>query len=452
MSLSSWVPTFWVAMMISRPLDTWWSNPYQSISSAADGSPIDRNVSLLLIILGFAILAKRGIQWSKVFRENQWLYIFYLYWLVSVLWSDYPFVAFKRWFRDASDVVVILVILTEEDPAEALRQVFLRCAYLLIPLSVLLMKYYVNIGRAYDQWTGAPVLGGVCLGKNQLGRLAMVSGLFLIWSLHLQEGSWFKKIRERWFDVAVLGLCVMILVQANSQTSFFCFCLGAFVFLVTRMKWCSTYPALLVTFMCLLITLSVVFFSVPDLRGIVTGALHRNVNLTERTDVWAGCFALDTNPLIGAGFGSVWLTPSAIALGNRLQIGEAHNGYLETYLNGGIIAVCLLLPILLVAGKSAVRHLAAEAATGPLYACLFVTGVIYNYTEAAFDVGNVVGFFLWIVAIQFQRAPETVVVQTQPQRTHQAPPGPVSSFGALLAKVDRREPNADFERKTTKNI
>ena len=431
-----WLPVIWVAIIASRPLGCWLSGEGNAMdfSGATDGSPVDRNVSLLLIIFGFAILAKRGIQWQNIFRENKWLFVFYVYLLVSVAWSVDPFVAFKRWFRDLANVLMILIVFTEEDPVEALGQLFLRCAYLLIPLSVLTIKYYQNIGRNYDQWTGAPVLCGVATDKNALGRLAMISGLFLLWSLKLQPGSnWFRKVRERWHDAAVFALCVMVLAKANSATSIFCFGLGTLTFFGSQISRIKTSPKALVCLGSLLIVLSVIFFSVPNLRGIVTGALHRRVDLTDRTDVWAGCLGVGTNPLIGAGFASFWLTPAAIELGNKLAVSEAHDGYLEIYLDGGIIGLCLLLPVLITAGKNAVRNITENRVTGPLYASLFLVGLMYNYTEAAFDNGSLVGFILWIVAIQYQAATENVAVRERGE-IQEDQPRHATSFGMLLTK------------------
>src|ERR1035438_9638790 len=178
-SWALWIPTIWVGIMASKPLALWivGSETQIDFNSYLEGSPIDRNVSLLLIFFAMTILARRGVQVGRVLQENRWLCLFYAYLLVSVIWSDYPFVAFKRWIRDVADVVMILVILTEEDPVEAMRQVFVRCAYVLIPLSVLTMKYFVEIGRGYDYWTGTAILCGVTSGKNQLGRLALISGI-----------------------------------------------------------------------------------------------------------------------------------------------------------------------------------------------------------------------------------------------------------------------------------
>jgi hypothetical protein len=36
-----------------------------------------------------------------------------------------------------------------------------------------------------------------------------------------------------------------------------------------------------------------------------------------------------------------------------------------------------------------------------LYAAVFFSGFIYNYTEAAFNNNSIVGFVLWMVAMQY---------------------------------------------------
>src|SRR5438128_2605355 len=46
-------------------------------------------------------------------RANGPILLFFLYCSVSVLWSDYPEVAFKRWIRALGDIVMVLVILTD---------------------------------------------------------------------------------------------------------------------------------------------------------------------------------------------------------------------------------------------------------------------------------------------------------------------------------------------------
>jgi O-antigen ligase len=399
-----WITTIWVALLASRPLGYWIGGEGEGINfqAEAEGSPIDRNVTLALILLGLMVLKRRAIDWGAVFRRNRALWAFYAFALISVMWSVDPFVSFKRWIRELGTLIMILVILTDESPVEAVRQVFARCAYVLIPLSVLFIKYYPEIGRYYNSWTGEASYQGVSTGKNGMGRLAMLSGFIMLWSLLVQQRSgWLKWIKEGLPEMLILAMCIWILHIANSQTSLGGFVIGVVVLFGSRLSWVRANPKRLARLAWVLIVVSFFFFYFPDLRQIVTSSMGRNVNLTERTDVWSGVMALGTNPLIGTGFAGFWLTSEGQALGRRLNVGEAHNGYLETYLNGGLIGAGLLLAVLLVAGRNVSRQVVAGSATSSLFATLFVTGVIYNYTESNIGVGSIVGFVLWLVAMQY---------------------------------------------------
>ena len=68
---------------------------------------------------------------------------------MSVLWSDFPDVAFKRWIKAIGDLAMVLVIVTDAEPIGT-RRLFSRPGFVLLPTSVLLIKYYANLGRGYD--------------------------------------------------------------------------------------------------------------------------------------------------------------------------------------------------------------------------------------------------------------------------------------------------------------
>src|SRR5208282_1079520 len=50
---------------------------------------------------------------------------------VSVSWSPYPGVAFKRWIKAIGDLVMVLVVVTEADPIAAFRRLFSRVGFIL---------------------------------------------------------------------------------------------------------------------------------------------------------------------------------------------------------------------------------------------------------------------------------------------------------------------------------
>ncbi len=403
MSPGCWIAFFWLAIIASRPVGYWFVSGTAAADLGTDvssGSFVDRNTYLALIIVGLIALAHRRINWPSVGAHGKWLWIFYLYLLLSVVWSPYPFVAFKRWFKDTGNVVMVLLILTDDDPLVAVRQVFVRCAYLLIPVSVLCMKYFPDIGRYYNHWTWTASYCGITTSKNALGDSAMVSGLFLLWDLVDIQGvrSLRGHIKRTWPDLVVLAMCLWILGVAESATALTCFILGAVVFFASRSTWVRSNLARLGWYGLGVVLVMLAFTVLPGFRGAVAGVLNRDVTLTGRTVIWERVMDLGINPIFGSGFASAWLTPKGYALADELGIPHAHNGYLETYLHSGWIGVLLLLVVLLSAGRAAARQLLDRTVVGPLFMALFLSGVIYNYTEVAFNDSNIIGFGLWLMA------------------------------------------------------
>ena len=105
------------------------------------------------------------------------------YCLVSVLWSEYPYVGFKRWIRSSGDIVMVLVILSDRDWLAARKKILAWPAFLLLPLSILFIRYYPQLGRAFGQWVYAMSWTGVSSTKNGLGAVSMV------WDLHPRRVS-----------------------------------------------------------------------------------------------------------------------------------------------------------------------------------------------------------------------------------------------------------------------
>jgi exopolysaccharide production protein ExoQ len=405
-----WMPFIWVLINSSRALGYWFVNGTEAsqVRDVSEGSFVDRNAYLCLIVIGIIILLRRRIAWGSLFSESRWLWIFYGYLLVSVLWSPYMFISFKRWFKDAGDLVMIAIILTESEPVEAIRGIFIRCAYVLIPLSVLFIKYYPDLGRYYNHWTWTVGYSGITTNKNSLGLLAMLGGLFLLWNI--VDVSRITEIWKRFGgrtalsrilpDLLVLAMCLWILWIAQSATALCCFIIGAATFFGTRSRLIKAHLGtclFAVGLLVLAFTLSL------DFRGAITEFLGRNTTLTERTEIWERALQLETNPLIGAGFSSVWLTTKGAALVQDwgASLAHSHNGYLETYLNTGWIGVCLLLAVLFAAGRNATRHLKEGTVLGHLFLALFLSGIFYNYSEVTFFHSNTMGFLLWLLAVPY---------------------------------------------------
>src|SRR2546426_5566721 len=95
----------------------------------------------------------------------------------------FPICCFQEMDQRTSDPMMALILLSDSAPGKATEKVFKRCAYILIPLSVVFIKYYPQIGRAYEFWTGMAYYTGVTTNKNILGYLLFVFGLYFVSAL-----------------------------------------------------------------------------------------------------------------------------------------------------------------------------------------------------------------------------------------------------------------------------
>lgn len=406
-----WLPVLWLTITGSRFVSQWMTLGQPVSANYTDGSPLDAIYFLSLILAGITVLARRRISLAEVIRHNPWLVALCLFGLLSVLWSDFPFIAFKRWVKTLGHPVMALIILTEPDPRRALRTVLKRCAFVLVPTSLLFIKYLPQFGRGFDDYTGAAFNRGVGLTKNDLGYICMVFGLFFVWNLlsvrHVEQPA--NRRLEALLSIAFLSMLGWLLLRSNSATSLAGVSLGIATLLLLRSRLISKQHigAWVIAGLLIAVAAEATF----DVYEHVVRMLGRNPNLTDRTEVWADVIALQPNAIVGAGFESFWLGP-------RLQVlwakwwwlpTQAHNGYIETYLNLGIVGILLLFGLIVSVFRKIGRQLLTpEADFAGLRLALLFAIIAFNYTEAGFKGVHFVWTLFYIIAMEYPRGLQAV--------------------------------------------
>src|SRR5439155_5329346 len=117
-----WLPLIWLVLGCSRAVSAWlniFGLPVSGAASVEEGSPLDASFFVALIAAGFYVLNQRQVRLSEIVRNNGWLIAFLIYCFISIAWSDFPFVAFKRWIKILGHPIMALIVLTEPDPEEA---------------------------------------------------------------------------------------------------------------------------------------------------------------------------------------------------------------------------------------------------------------------------------------------------------------------------------------------
>jgi O-antigen ligase len=392
-SAALWIPLIWVFLAGSRYVSYWIGQG--GGGDYDDGNPLDAAVFGALIVAGLVVLSRRAEQLADLAWVNKLLLAYFAYSLVSAFWSDQPGLAGKRWIKDLGNPIMALVILSDRQPMQALGVVLLRFAYIALPVSVLFVRYYPEMGRQFH--FGVPTYTGIGYQKNALGQICLVTGLYFAWQVLVDRAnylSWraLRKLRL-WLLVGMLAYLVLL---ADSKTSLVCLLLALTVLVGWRMV--GARPArLLVLIVVGSLTLGLLEVSF-GLRDSVLVALGRDANLTNRTDLWAVLSNFDVDWLLGSGFMSFWS-------GDRLQqvwalvgatVIQAHNGYLEQYLNLGVLGVGFIVLLL---GKGLIDAARASQSTtagaAPLRMAIIVVAATYNVTESAFyGINN-----LWLLLL-----------------------------------------------------
>jgi exopolysaccharide production protein ExoQ len=423
-SWALWLPIMWLLIAGSRHVSTWLGiGPAMSQGQYLEGSPLDATIYALLLAAAIVVLLGRHRIVASLLQRNWPILMFVLYCAISIVWSDYPSVALKRWIKSLGDYAMVLILLTEHDRARAIKQVLARVAFVLLPLSVLFIKYYPDLGRAYAaHWEGTQFFVGVADTKNMLGMTCLVFGFAAFWRvLQVWCGPRRERIKTLIVHCTVLAMAIWLLILSDSKTSLSCFVLtsgliAAHTFLKVARKRVVVH---LLVAAVVLSCFSVLFL------GIGGGALQtmgRNPTLTGRTDIWDVLLKVPINPVFGTGFESFWL-------GKRLAflwsfpivngITEAHNGYLEVYLNLGWVGVAFLAGLLSTGYRNIVRLLDRDPEAGRLGLGLFVIAVVYNFTEAGIRTTDPmwIAFILAITALPQLPLARVPVAKTRPATT-----------------------------------
>src|SRR5438874_455375 len=418
-----WLPVLWLVLCCSKPVSEWFTIfglPFGSpVAGEGQESPVGQGSSvnaysyLVVAAAGFFVLIKRQVDLSKVVRNNRWLIAFFLYCFISIAWSDFPFIAFKRWIKILGHPIMALIVLTEPDPEEALIRLMKRCAYVVVPVSILFIKYYVQLGVAYDPWSGLPKNIGIAAGKNLLGEDLLILGFFFFWHL-LQTWQTERNTRRRNELLLIAGFLIGIgwlFSRTHSATAIVALFVAALLVVLVGMR--SINKNFIGTYMLAGLVLIAAAELAFGISGQMSEALGRGSGLSGRTKLWTRLLELDTNPIVGTGFESFWLVTKPELLEGIFFFvpDEAHNGYLEIYLDLGLIGVFFLVGLLVATFWKIRLTLFRNFEWGRCQLGFLGAVILYNWTEAAFKSHSSIWFVFYIIGMKY---PRTHLASAQP--------------------------------------
>lgn len=435
-SAAVWIPVIFVVILGSRPVSLWLAGGdtvIRATGTAAEGmgneaatSPFDQLFFLCTLAGSFLVAFLRKVKWTRLFAANTTIVLFYLYFAISILWSGDPSGSVKRLLKDFGLVFVISVIYSEAEPLQALRAVYVRCASVLLPLSVLLIKYFPGYSRIYDV-NGDIQITGVTTQKNTLGELLLICMLFLLWDF-LEAHPIGARLRWKhlpWDRLALFATGAWLLRLSQSKTALMCLVIGS-ALILTRKRFASKAinRAVLAGALCMPLLL----FSSQQFSSVIAPivqAMGRDMTFTGRANIWQHIDLKTVNPLIGAGYWNFWGGPGgyAICQAMKTNVPNAHDGYLDIYIDGGFIGLSILFVMLIACGR---RIINASWMQGKFvdrfmrvrFAFLIIA-IVYNLSESSFARMGLMWFTTLLMIYEFPR--NALAARTRGLRPAQRP-------------------------------
>lgn len=373
----------------SRPLGAWFRKTTEDLES---GSPLDRVFLSILIIVALWVLSRRKFPWSSALKDNPWLIVLVVLMLISILWSSIPAISFKRWIREFQAILMAFFILSEPSPHQAIKSIIRRTGYVLIPFSLLLIKYFPVYGVSFGRWNGQRMWIGVTQQKNGLGLLCIIVSMFLIWSLirRLQGNNPRVWKYETHVEILVLLMAFWLMRgprgQVYSATSIIALGLGLIIygmFYFSKKNGKLIGAGVPVIIIVVIIIYGIVTVYTGEVKfGSLATAMGRRPTLTDRTAIWARLIpVVKQKPLIGGGFGGFW-TPQTRIL---YRISGAHSGYLDILLELGFVGIFLFSAYYLTSFRKAYRILPYDFDWGILWICYIMMTVVHNISESSIN-------------------------------------------------------------------
>jgi O-antigen ligase len=403
-----------------------------SETSSGDGSSAERIVVLAMTGLALVELARRRRIVLPLLLRSLPVWLVLGWFCASVAWAAFPDIAIRR---VSVMVFICLITLAIAAGIGPLRRVLgALMGVLLVVIAADLAVTVLNPGFAYTD------LGvrGYHQQKNVAGLAAMVAVI---------AGTGWTMVNRRLprilGGIAFVAAAFLFLVLTKSKTSMMLALLGAVVLPALLVLRRLGPAAALGLGLLGAASVGVLYLGVTGFGGDFLGLLTpgNDASFTGRTQIWDfAASEIARRPWTGYGFGSFWDVGDAndpllrappgswlatLKIGQRAEvlINEAHNGYLDLRLQGGMPALILTLlaqglTILALARKMFSRRTARpDAVAAATFLVIALVVLVHNATESSFWMrGQILANLTILISfLAFRREPAGASPNTSPE-------------------------------------
>jgi exopolysaccharide production protein ExoQ len=359
--------------------------------------------------------------------------------IASTLWSDLPELSLRRSLALAGTTLFGIYLVTRFDSRTRLH--LLSCALTItligsVLVALLLPEYGTMGGGVHTPWQG------IFTDKNTFGRLMVLSAaIFLV---KASAGG-----RLRWLLWMLAGGAAYLVFRAHSAT--------ALVVLMSLMCLLPFYLSLrlhysrliLIAIWAILIGTVGALFVIARSEQILAD-LGRDATLTGRTELWEAVLGfIRSRVWLGYGYSAFWTGWSGPAgdiwAALSWEPPHAHNGFLDLWLDLGLVGVCICVLDIVLSVRRSVSAAATPQSSADLWGIVFWTVLLLsNISESTLVRQNSLFWVLYVTAVAgggVVRPPWAGIVRPAHARRQALvgpAPTPATDTGSLSLGVHRR--------------
>jgi O-antigen ligase len=374
-----------------------------SIEEIATVNPFNQFLyATLYCLAGMSLIHRRSEIWGYILKEKM-LFIFASWCALTLLWSSYPLVSFKRWLQLGGAYLILMSAMLHLDFGRHMLKCMQRLSAIYLIVNLAAVVFVSGARHEEGIWRG------VATHKNILGQSSLICLIY--WTYALLTGT----SRERAVASVFCFLAFILLAGSHSATPTLTYAMlgGALMlFQIHRQLFSPKIGAIssLVILAALVVTPAVILVVNQEWLRMLLELMGRDITLTERVDLWESIMEHARQHLIvGCGFGGYWVTSSQTMEALYKEFvwfpNQAHNGYLDILNETGLIGLVLFLALI----QRAFSRLKSKPAAF-FWRWVFLAVIVLNLTESTFIRANELSaawfMFSYLASIHTADGPE----------------------------------------------
>jgi len=331
-----------------------------------------------LFIISILLLLFKKQDMVRLIKREKYFFIFLLWCMLTIVWSENSFVSFKRYIQYLTTVTVPLsFLLYIEDSDESLKYFYyILGIYVLVSLAAIFAIPMARNNQGF--WRG------IHTDKNGFGQISIVLTIFF--SMQFVKSD---SLKSKAIDLFFILASIMLVVGSRSSTALI-------TLLVLIAIWIAFYIDKLFNPIGVRKTISLIilFFSssilmiililYPGILGSVMGTIGKDLTFTGRIDIWNDIWnEAQKHLFIGAGFRGFWIidSPNLIEFYQKYiwLPQSSHNGYIDILNEVGVIGSALFLLTLINYFVNLTQTKSSQ-----LWKWFVIAAIILNFSESKF--------------------------------------------------------------------